>query len=235
MKLSKPLFYFTACLVLATQILAQDDDEIEIDSEVLDSEIMEEMEAEAEPSEEMLKEISSGIVDTSNYPGRIISRKKVISKVPAAGQELQFEYTIWNVGNSDVMDVELVDNSYDSENFEVAKTVTIKKAFIKPGESYSETHTVTPKMNEESKIKLHPATVTYKTKTSNENDELIEYSSDGATEGIVPLKTAAFYARHVASHYTDWLIFLALAFPSTYLPYTQASSLIEKYTKAKTA
>lgn len=233
MKLSKAAFvYLPLCLLLLSNfITAQDDEEEIIDSDIIDDELA----AEAEPSEEMLKEISSGIVDTSLYPGRIISRKKVISAVPAAGQPLEFEYTIWNVGNSDVMDVELVDNSFGGDDFEEVKSVTIRKDVIKPGDFYKETHSVIPKMNEAAQIKLSPATVTYKTKTSNENEELIQYSSDGATEGIVPLKTAAFYARHVASHYTDWLIFLALAFPSTYLPYTQASSLIEKYTKAKTA
>jgi hypothetical protein len=230
MKLSKPFIYITFSLLLLSQFIkAQDDEE-----EIVDSDIIDDEHVEAEPSEEMLKEISSGIVDTSLYPGRIISRKKVVSKVPAAGQALEFEYTIWNVGNSDVMDVELVD-SFNGEDFEEGKSVTIKKDVIKPGDFYKETHSVIPKMNEAAQIKLSPATVTYKTKTSNDNEELIQYSSDGATEGIVPIKTAAFYARHVASHYTDWLIFLALAFPSTYLPYTQASSLIEKYTKAKTA
>lgn len=240
MKLQRPLIYVTAALLFITNFVsAQEDDEIEIEDQedhAVDAEVMDELNAEAqETSEEMLKEISTGIVDTSNYPGRIISRKKVVSKVPAAGQELEFEYTIWNVGNSDVVDVELVDNSYGSEEFEQSKTVTMKRAVIKPGESYSETHSVIPKMNEAAQIKLHPATVTYKTKTSNENDEIIEYTSDGATEGIVPIKTAAYYARNVASHYTDWLIFLALTVPSVYLPYVQAQGVVAKYNKAKSA
>lgn len=136
MKLQRPLIYITAALLFITNFVsAQEDDEIEIEDQedqAVDAEVMDELNAEAqETSEEMLKEISTGIVDTSNYPGRIISRKKVVSKVPAAGQELEFEYTIWNVGNSDVVDVELVDNSYGSEEFEQSKTVTMKRAVIK--------------------------------------------------------------------------------------------------------
>jgi len=233
MKLIRPTFWALVVLVilgLATFTRADEDTEAEIIDDEAEAEIPDS--AEPEISEDLAKEIATGIVDTQNYPGRIISRKKVVSKVPAAGQPLEFEYTIWNVGNSDVTDVELIDNSFSSDDFEVVKSVSIKQAVIKPGESYSEIHSVVPKMSENG-IKLSPAKITYKTKTSNDNDELILYSADGATDGLVPLKTAAFYARNVASHYTDWLIFLALVFPSTILPYTNSNNLVAKYTKAK--
>lgn len=243
MKLAKQLLLAVFCLLLITKFTfanEDEDDEMEIEdveTEVIENEDLSLDEADSDPAmtEAQEKEIASGIIDTSSYPGRIISRKKVISKVPAAGQPLEFEYTIWNVGNSNIENVELIDNTFSAEDFVEAKTVSIKKEIIKPGESYKEIHSVIPKMNDEAKIKLQPAKVTYKTKTSNDNDELLEYSSDGATDGIVPIKTAAFYARNVASHYTDWLIFLAMAGASTILPYTTGNKLVEKYTKAKTA
>jgi len=242
MKLSKPLLLLSLSLLISTKFIrAQEDEDIDEEEEIIEEELEQEVlddviSENAEVSEEIQKEIASGIVDTSNYPGRIISRKKVVSKVPAAGQALEFEYTIWNVGNSDVTDIELVDDSFTSDNYETVKRIDIKKDVIKPGQSYSETHSVIPKMNEEAKLKLQPARVTYKTKTSNDNDELLQYTSDGATDGLVPLQTAAFYARHVANHYMDWVIFLVMAFPFTILPFNQGNALVARYAgKVKSA
>lgn len=147
-----------AFLCLIKNIHAQEEDEQEIDDEIeiedVEQEVLEEtIQENAEISEELQKELATGIVNTSNYPGRIISRKKVISKVPAAGQVLEFEYTIWNVGNSDVSDIELVDDSFTSENFENQKMINIRKDVIKPGQSYTEVHSVVPKMNEAAQLK----------------------------------------------------------------------------------
>merc|ERR1711981_812712 len=211
-----------ALTLLATTfvVMAQDDD-------------VDEAEIEEEPVDEVkAAEDATGIVDPSNYPGRVISRKKVASKNPAAGFPLDFEYTIWNVGNSDVVDVELVDE-FSADDFTEAKKVTIKVDKIEAGSKYSETHTVVP--NKEDKIKLTGAKVSYKSVTSADDDTLVQYQSDGASEGIVPIASAAFYKRHVASHLFDWLCFALLAVPSTLLPYMAAQGTITRYGKAKTA
>ena len=238
MKFLTPFLFLVLTLFIATKIRAQEDeDEQDLEEEIIDQEdiieediIEENAEEVPEISEELAKEIQSGIVDTRNYPGRIIHRKKVISKVPAAGQPLEFEYEIWNVGNSDITDVELIDETFtDADQFETPVKVTIKKDKIAPHQSYKETHSVIPKMPEDKQLKLQSAIATYKTKVSNENDESIQFTSDGAHNGIVPLQTAAYYARNVASHWLDWIIFVAIAFPSTLLPYFNANGIVEKY------
>jgi len=235
MKLIKFSLFTILALICFFKVNANDDEE-EIIEEELEQEILDEVVNEsAEVPEHVAKEQATGIVEPINYPGRIVSRKKVISKVPAAGQPLEFEYTIWNVGNSDVSDIELIDDSFNSDDFESSVNVNIKKDLIKPGQSYSEVHTVVPKMNDEAQIKLQNARVTYKTRASNENSELLQRAADSAHDGIVPIATAAFYARNVASHCVDWLIFLALAFPFTLLQYNQGNALVAKYYKVKSA
>jgi len=222
------LFLIFSILFLAKLYVASSDTESE---EMMPEIIDDDAEEGIPPSEDLealdTEEELSGIVDTTKYPGRIISRKKVKSDTPAVGQPLTIEYTIWNVGNSDVVDVELSDDSYSAEDFSGPKKIEIKQAKIAPGKSYTETHSVTP--NREGQIRLSPARITYKSRTSTENEELIQYSSEGATDGIVPVATAAVYARKHAKHYIDWICFLVLALPTTIVPYMNANNLITRY------
>ena len=76
---------------------------------------------------------------------------------------MEIEYTIWNVGNTDVSDVEVTDESYSEEDFVEAVKVSFKTAKIEAGGKYSETFSVVPKA--EGKIKLSGAKVTYKSVT----------------------------------------------------------------------
>merc|ERR1712226_1671336 len=129
MKLSKPLLLISLSLLISTKFINAQEDIDDDEEEKIEQEVMDEMINEnPEVSEELQKEMATGIVDTRNYPGRVIHRKKVVSKVPAAGQALEFEYEIWNVGNSEITDIELIDETFtDDSQYEVAKKVTIKK------------------------------------------------------------------------------------------------------------
>jgi len=211
------------------------DDEDEIDDDDLEvEEVDDEQEIEDEPIDEVaMAEAASGIIDPSNHPGRLISRKKILSKAPAAGQPMEVEYTIWNVGSTDVSDVELIDESWAAEDFVEAVKVSFKTAKIEAGGKYSETHTVVPRA--EGKVTLSGAKLTYKSVTAAEGGDSVVYKSEGASEGLVPISSAAHYARHVQSHIFDWLCFGLLAVPSTALPYMAAQNTLTRYGKAKTA
>lgn len=223
---------FLGVAICLAGTFAQEDVEVDIDEEVIEDEV--DSEANEEANAELEKERTTGVVDTTLYPGRVISRKKVVSKHPAAGQPLEVEYTIWNVGNTEVLDVEVIDDSYTTEDYTEAQKVQIKTESIAPGKSYSETHTVVPK--ESKTIKLIPAKVSYKSQTSKSNEELIQYNSEGATEGAIEIATAAHYARKVANHTFDWLCFLLISMPTTVIPYMNANNLVIRYTgKAKSA
>merc|ERR1711912_16363 len=100
--------------------------------------------------EKKAMEEATGIVDPSDYPGRVISRKKIVSKNPSAGVPLEFEYTIWNVGNTEVVDVELNDK-FAEEDWVEALEVSIKVDSIPAGGKHVETRTLTP--TEEKKVK----------------------------------------------------------------------------------
>merc|ERR1711881_428331 len=126
------------------------------------------------------------------------------------------------------------DDSYDDQFDKTFEKVSIKQSSIGPGKSYSESITVIPK--NDGQLTLRGAKVSYKSVTSKDNEELIQYNSEGAAEGQVKIATAAYYARKVASHTFDWLCFLALAMPTTLIPYMNGDNLVKRYTaKAKSA
>merc|ERR1712062_948643 len=133
-------------MLIATTFVTVFADEDVDEEAVIESEDEAEIEEEAEApvDEAKLMEEASGIVDPSNYPGRIISRKKIISKNPAAGVPLEFEYTIWNVGSTEVVDVELQDK-FSEEDWVEALEVSIKVQKIPAGGKHVETRTLTPK------------------------------------------------------------------------------------------
>merc|ERR1712228_859778 len=221
MKLMKSGLVAMALLACAATVFAQED-EADVEEEVVEEPV----------DEKKAMEEATGIVDPSDYPGRVISRKKIISKNPAAGVPLEFEYTIWNVGNTEVVDVELNDK-FSEEDWVEALEVSIKVASIPAGGKHVETRTLTP--IEEKKVKLSGAKLSYKSVTSESDDTLVQYQSEGASEGLVPIASNAFYKRHIQSHVFDWICFMALAVPSTVLPYMAGQSTLTKYGKAKTA
>lgn len=233
MKLISVKSVFALTLIATTFVTVFADEDVDEEAVIeSDDEAEIEEEAEAPVDEAKLMEEASGIVDPSNYPGRIISRKKIISKNPAAGVPLEFEYTIWNVGSTEVVDVELQDK-FSEEDWVEALEVSIKVQKIPAGGKHVETRTLTPK--DEKKVKLSGAKLTYKSVTSESDDTLVQYQSEGASEGLVPIASTAFYKRHIQSHVFDWICFAMLAVPSTVLPYMAGQSTLTKYGKAKTA
>jgi len=229
MKLMKSVVAI-ALFACAATVFAQEEADVEEEA-VIEAE--DEADVVEDPvDEKKAMEEASGIVDPSDYPGRVISRKKITSKNPAAGVALQFEYTIWNVGNTEVVDVELTDKFAD-EDWIGTLDVSINVAKIAAGSKHVQSITLTPVA--EGKVKLTGAKLSYKSVTSETDETLVQYQSEGASEGLVPISTHAHYARHIQSHVFDWICFIALAVPSTVLPYMAGQSTLTKYGKAKTA
>jgi len=219
-----------ALFACAATVFAEEEADVEEEA-VIEAE--DEAEVVEDPvDEKKAMEEATGIVDPSDYPGRVISRKKITSKNPAAGVPLEFEYTIWNVGNTEVVDVE-VNDKFSEEDWIGNLDVSINVASIPAGGKHVQSITLTPV--EEKKVKLTGAKLSYKSVTSESDETLVQYQSEGASEGLVPIASHAHYARHIQSHVFDWICFIALAVPSTVLPYMAGQSTLTKYGKAKTA
>merc|ERR1712071_247197 len=231
MKLMKSVQLIALFACAATVFAQQEDDVEEVAEEVVDiDEAPEDLRVEVDEKKEL--EDSTGVVDPADYPGRVIHRKKIVTTNPAANVPLEFEYTIWNLGNTDVVDVELNDR-FEAGDWSETMDVKINVAKIAAGSKHTELRTMTP--TQEKKVKLSGAKLTYKSVTSETDSTLVQYQSEGASEGLVKIASNAFYKRHIQSHVFDWICFLALAVPSTVPSYMAGQSTITKYGKAKTA
>jgi len=240
MKLFRVVPIFLLFALLTVNIYAQDDEEAEEPVTVDDdgeADLPEEEVEELTPEEQIrrenqAREEATGILDPGAHPGRIVFRKKLETKQPAVGQPMEVEYTMWNVGDSEVFDIELVDESWSADEFNDATRISITHASLAAGKSYSEKFTLTP--STAGKLKLIPAKITYKSKIPDE-EEAVVFTGEGATEGLVEIATAQYYARNVASHWFDWILFAVISAPSTLFPYLAGESTLKKYGKAKTA
>jgi len=229
MKLVKSV-QLIALFACAATVFAQEDDVDAVDEEVIDVEAPDDIRVEVDEKKEL--EDATGVVDPADYPGRVIHRKKIVTSNPAANVPLEFEYTIWNLGNTDVVDIELNDK-FEAGDWSETVDVKINVAKIAAGSKHTEKRTVTP--TKEKKVKLSGAKLTYKSVTSETDSTLVQYQSEGASQGVVKIASNAYYKRHIQSHIFDWICFLALAVPSTVLPYMAGQSTMTKYGKAKTA
>jgi len=231
------LFKFLPILVLGTVFTSSvfaEEDEIDTEGEV---EINEDGEAEVddEPSltpeqlaelEIKTKEQTTGVRDPSNHPGRIVFRKKLMSPTPAVGIPMDVEYTLYNVGNSEVTDIEVTDDSWSADDFLKAEDVKFSVASLEAGKSYTHTISLTP--SKDGKLKLVSPKINYK-------NEAGSFSGEGATQGMVEILSSQVYARNHASQWMNWAMFLIVAAPSTAFPYMAAENVLAKYSKVKQA
>jgi len=235
MKLMKFLPLLVLGTVFTANVFAQEDEEIDEEAEG-EVEVNEDGEADVdEPQltpeqlaelEIQTKEAATGVRDPSNHAGRIVFRKKLLDQTPAVGAPLEIEYTLYNVGNTEVTDISVSDDSWSLDDFSDAKDVKFDVGSIAAGKSHSHKITLTP--SKDGKLKLVSPKITYK-------NEKGEFSGEGATQGMVEVLSAQFHARNHASQWMNWLIFLVVAAPSTVFPYMAAENVLAKYSKVKQA
>jgi len=227
--------------VFTTKVYAQDD---EMDEEMEDEgevEVNDDGEAEVEeptlsPEQQaeieiQMKEQATGIRDPSSHPGRIVFRKKLLTMEPAVGVPLEVEYSVYNVGNTDVTEVRVDDTTWSTDDFSDAAEVNFYQESIAPGKSYTHKITLTP--IREGELKLQTPKISYK--STRDGKDATEHEGEGATQGLVKVLSRQYYQRNIASQYMNWLVFLVVCAPSTVFPYMAAENIMNKYSKQKTA
>merc|ERR1711881_145635 len=92
MKISAKVILITVGLLMVSNVFAEEEDIVDEEADIVE-EADDEAEVEEEPVDEVkANEEATGIIDPANYGGRVISRKKILTKNPAAGNQIEFEY-----------------------------------------------------------------------------------------------------------------------------------------------
>jgi len=161
-------------------------------------------------------------------PARLVASKTTESKILAQNVDLTFKYKIFNIGQSDALNVNMEDENF-AKDFEIVKgSSSANWESIAPDSSV--THEVTVRALKAGAQNITSAIFTYK--NSAEEEPVTMYSSDYGTAQIIEERE---YLRKHASHIQDWAVFLLLSIPSLVFPYLLYFKSKAKYEKAKKA
>ncbi|XP_062601032.1 translocon-associated protein subunit beta-like [Saccostrea cucullata] len=145
---------------------------------------------------------------------RLLASKTVLNQYLVEGRDLTVEYTIYNIGGSAALNVNLKEEGFPEQDFEVVKgNLKVKWERIAPGTNVS--HAVVLRPLQFGYFNFTAAEVSYKP-TENAATEVIGFTSAPGEGGIVGSKD---FDRKFSPHVLDWLVFAIMTLPSLTIPF----------------
>lgn len=154
---------------------------------------------------------------------RLLVSKTILNELIVEGKDLTVEFTVFNVGGSAALDVQLNDASFTEDNFEVvAGSLNAKWNRLAPGTNVS--HSVILRPVQSSYFNFTSAEVSYQ--PSEGAERVFGYSSAPGEGGIMSFRD---YDRKFSSHIIDWAAFAVMTLPSLGIPFLLWHSSKAKY------
>jgi len=155
--------------------------------------------------------------EEASAPARVLVEKKILNKYLVEGRDIVVHYSIYNVGGSAALDVNINDASLPDEHFQVISGVT-KFSIPRLAPNSNLTHTVVyrPRLNIWGRFNFTSADISY-LPTEEAKQAQLGYTSEPGEGYIVSLKE---FDRRFSPHVLDWLAFAVMTLPSLLIPFS---------------
>jgi len=159
---------------------------------------------------------------------RLLVSKQVVNNLLAEGKDATVLYTLYNVGDTAALQVELGDASFSEEYFTLTSgSLTASWARVAPGANVTHAAIVRPLVA--GQHNFTSAQVSYLASEAAEQ-RMVGYSTAPGQGVVMPAK---MYERQHSSHGLDWMAFSAMTLPSLLFPFLLYHSSASQYQDAK--
>jgi len=160
--------------------------------------------------------VSSADAEEAASPARLLVEKKILNKYLVESRDIVVHYSIFNVGGSPAVDVNVKDASLPEEHFEVTSGVSgFSVPRLAPGSNVSHTVIYRTKPGVWGRFNFTAGSVSY---FPGENAKTVQLglTSEPGEGYIVSVKE---FERKFSPHVLDWLAFAVMTLPSLLVPF----------------
>jgi translocon-associated protein subunit beta len=154
---------------------------------------------------------------------RLLLSKQVYNKYVVEGMDVVVKYGLYNVGDSAATDIQVVDNGFRSDDFELVSGQTQFKLDRLSAQA-NMTQTVVVRPRKFGYFNFTAAEVTY-----SAGEGGIKLHGLSSEPGQAVIIAARDYDKQFSSHFLDWLAFAVMTLPSLAIPFALWWSSKSKY------